>query len=277
MNKVAKFFWRNSHVGARTRLAFLWALTLTGSILLAGLAPLPSVLATVALCVAMVILTTIFGSWVKKDTGYFHHKWRFFPLPACRDRARHYVVPVVIIGILVVVPTLWIAADAKWGEGFYEVMRGLGYALGVLLILTLAGFGIYAWVDARRQKAAQAKMDRWNEIQAIRDDYEDRLAQAAEREMALKETILKERDRVMKAFSGDFIRILGELTLEYKTGGKPDKFRARVRRASDYALSMVYGNKKAKEITGNTMLVLMDESSPKEPSEVPPASSSDIQ
>lgn len=257
--KIKKFFWKNSVVGTRVRLTFLWTLVLTGSILLAGLAPLPNVLATVALCVAMVVITAVFGSWVKKDMGYFHHKWRSFPLPACRDRARHYVVPAVIIGILIVVPTLWIAADAKWGEGFHEVIRGLGYtALGLIAMAIVTGL-IWASITARRTKVARAKMDSWNEIQQIKNGYETELAQAAKRETSLKDLIQKERSEVKEAFSGDFLRLVAELTLERQSGKKPDKFRAEVRRLLEDSLRSVYGRKTTEDIIAKAVMKILRE------------------
>ncbi len=271
--KVKKFFWRNSFVGVRVRLAFLWALALTAAVLLAGLAPLPSIVTTVALCVAIVLVSILFGVWTKKGYEYFSITWgRMVPFPT---KARHYIVPAVAIGLLVLVPTLWISADAKWGEGFHEVMRGLGYSvLGLAGLVTLAGIG-WVIVTSWQEKSAQAKLDRWNEIQAIRDGYEAQLAQAAKREAALKEQLDKIEDRVHKAFSGDFIRLLAELTLERQTEKKPDKFRGHVRETFKHSLEICYGKKVADEIIRNNVWTLMGETNPEENS-TPPVSS-DIQ
>ena len=258
MSKVSKFFWKHSFVGVRVRLAFLWALMLTGSVLLAGLAPLPNTLATAALCVAIVLVSILFGVWTKKGYDYFSITWtRIVPFPT---KARYYTVPSVVIGLLVGLPTAWISVHAKWGEGFYEVMCGLGYAaLGLIGLATLAGIG-WVIITSWQQKAAMTRMARWDEIQQIKNGYETQLAQAAEREKALKEMILKERDRVLKAFSGDFIRLLAELTLERQAGKKPDKFRAHVRRLLEHSLEIVYGRKSTDKAIADAVMVLIRES-----------------
>lgn len=256
--KVKKFFWRNARVGVRVRLAFLWAITLTGAILFAGLAPLASLGATVLLCAAIVLVSILFVVWTKKGYEYFSITWgRMVPFPT---KARYYTVPAVVIGLLVGLPILWISADAKWGEGFYEVMRGLGYVLGALVAMAIVTGLIWAGITARRAKIARAKMDSWNEIQQIKNGYEAQLAQAAKREAALNETILQERNAVQKAFSGEFIRLLAELTLERQNKKNPDKFRAQIRKLLENSLEVVYGRKATDKAIANAMMVLIRES-----------------
>ncbi len=251
--KVKKFFWKNSFVGVRVRLAFLWALMLAGAVLLTGLAPLPSIPVIVALCVTLAILTITFGWWIKKGDDYFSFTWRrMIPFPT---KARYYIVPSVIVGILVGGPVLWISAYANWTEGFYEIMSYLGYFLGWLLgfligvsVVSLSVWGIIQY----RKKARQAK------IQDVVGPLQTKILELEEQVRGLEMCLETERGLIKEAFSGDFIRLLGELTLQWKEGKNPNKTLARVRKTMERALQTVYGPKSEQAIAKVVMKIIRE-------------------